>query len=124
MARELELIYGDALAEIGACGPDRTVSAEDSVELVRIYQSVWYLLEELGLATWDIDGPIPNAAVVPLVWVLAFHAAGPFGITGDRLNRLRENGEVNGPVPSRGERLLRKLASPAYIPKVMAVDNY
>lgn len=124
MARELELIYGDALAEIGACGPDRVVSAEDSTEMARVYDSVWHLLDEMNLTTWDLDGPVDNAAVVPLVWVLAFHAAGPFGITGDRLERLRQNGEINGPVPSRGERLLRKLATPKYIPEVTQVDDY
>lgn len=124
MARELELIYGDALAEIGATGPDRVVSAEDSTEMARIYDSVWHLLDEMGLATWDIDGPIPNAAVIPLVWVLAFHAAQPFGITGDRWLRLKDNGEINGPTPSRGERLLRKLATPAYIAEVTTVENF
>lgn len=124
MARELELIYGDALAEMGACGPDRVVSAEDSVELARVYDSVWHLLEEMGLATWDIDGPIPNATVIPLVWVLAYHAAGPFGITGDRLQRLALNGSLSAPSPSLGERMLRKLAAPGYVAEVTAVTDY
>lgn len=124
MARELELIYADALAEMGVCGPDRVVSAEDGVELRRVYDSVWHLLDELELATWDIDGPIPNGAVTPLTWVLAFHAAGPFGITGLRLERLRANGQIHGPQPSGGERLLRKLAAPRYTVEPMAVESF
>lgn len=124
MARELELIYGDALAEMGVCGPDRVVSAEDSEELTRVYNSLWYLLDEMDLATWDIDGPIPNGTVIPLVWVLAYHAAGPFGLTGERLARLALNGALNSPNPSLGERLLRKLAAPAYIPEVTATTDY
>ena len=124
MARELELIYGDALAEMGACGPDRVVSAEDSEDLARVYDSVWHLLEEMNLATWDLDGPVPNPSVIPLVWVLAYHAAGPFGITGERLSRLAVNGALNAPTPSLGERLLRKLAAPNYIAEVTAVENY
>lgn len=124
MARELELIYGDALAEMGVCGPDRVVSAEDSDEMARIYDSVWHLLDELGLASWDIDGPIPNPAVIPVVWVLAYHAAGPFGLTGERLGRLAVNGSLGAPQPSQGERLLRKLAAPEYIAKPVAVDNF
>jgi hypothetical protein len=124
MARELELIYGDALAELGVTGPDRVVSAEDGAEMARVYSSVWYLLEELGLASWDIDGPIPNAAVVPLTWVLAYHAAQPFGITGERMARLKLNGEINGPQPSGGERLLRKLATPPYFNEPSQVVDY
>jgi hypothetical protein len=100
------------------------VSAEDSEELARVYDSVWHLLEELELTTWDIDGPIPNATVIPLVWVLAYHAAGPFGITGDRLGRLALNGSLNAPTPSLGERMLRKLAAPGYVAEVTGVVNY
>jgi len=124
MARELQLIYGDALAEMGVTGPDRVVSAEDSVELTRIYNSLWHLLEEMNLTTWELDGPIPNATVVPLVWVLAYAAAGPFGITGPRLERLAGNGALNLNPPSIGERLLRKLAAPRYVAEVTAVVDY
>jgi hypothetical protein len=124
MARELELIYGDALAEIGATGPDRVVSAEDGEEMARIYTGVWHLLDELGITSWDLDGPVPDAAVIPLVWVLAFHAAQPFGITGERLERLRATGQLAGAQPSLGERLLRKLAAPEYLSDVTPVVDY
>jgi len=124
MARELSLIYADALAEIGATGPDRVVSAEDGDEMTRIYTGVWHMLEELGIASWDLDGPVPDAAVIPLVWVLAFHAARPFGITGERLERLRATGQLAGAQPSLGERLLRKLAAPEYLSDVTPVVDY
>lgn len=124
MARELELIYGDALAELGVTGPDRTVSAEDGEEMARIYDSTWYLLEEMGLASWDLGGPVPNAVVVPLVWILAFHAAGPFGITGNRIERLRLNGELGRGPPSSGEKLLRKLSAPPYLREPAQTSNF
>lgn len=124
MARERELIYGDALAELGVTGPDRVVSAEDGVEMARLYDSLWYLLEEMGLTSWDLDDPIPNAAVIPVTWVLAYHAAQPFGVSGARLERLKMNGEINGPKPSGGERLLRKLATPKYLATLTAVENF
>ena len=124
MARDLSLIYADALAEIGATGPDRGVSAEDGDEMTRIYTGVWHMLEELGIASWDLDGPVPDAAVIPLTWVLAFHAAQPFGITGERLERLRATGQLAGAQPSLGERLLRKLAAPEYLSDVTPVVDY
>jgi hypothetical protein len=124
MARELEKIYGDALAEIGATGPDRVVSAEDGEEMARIYNGVWHMLESMGLTSWDLDGPVPNDAAIPLVWILAFHAAQPFGITGERLERLRATGQLAGPQVSLGERLLRKLAAPEYLNETVQVVDY
>lgn len=124
MARELELIYADALSEMGVTGPDRVVSAEDGVEMARVYDAVWHVLEDLGLASWDLDGPVPNAHALPLSWILAFHAAQPFGITGARLERLRTQGQLAGPAPSLGERMLRKLSAPAYLNEVIAVDDF
>lgn len=124
MARDLEDIYADAAVELGIVGPDRLVSAEDLTELTRVYQSVWHLLEELEINSWDLDGPIPDPAAIPLALVLAYHAAGPFGIAGDRLNRLAANGSLGAPTPSLGERLLRKLAAPAYVSEVTQSTDY
>jgi hypothetical protein len=124
MARELNDLYGDALVEIGATGPDRVVSAEDMAELARIYGSLWPLLDEMGLVYWEIDGAVPDAAALPMAWVLAYHAAQPFGVSGDRLERLRINGQVGGQAPSQGERLLRKLAAAKYIAEPMAVEDF
>ena len=124
MSRELLLIYGDTLAEIGATGPDRVVSAEDGEEMARIYTGVWHMLDALGIASWDLDGPVPDAAVIPLIWVLASHAAQPFGLTGERLERLRATGQLGGPQVSLGERLLRKLAAPPYIAEAIGTVDY
>ena len=123
MARELQLIYADAAVELGIAGPDRVVSAEDASELARIYRSVWAILDDMDLATWDQDGPVPDGEAQPLAWVLAFHAGNAFGLTADRMERLRTLGQLGG-VPSLGERLLRKLAAPDYIEEPMQVESF
>lgn len=124
MARALEEFYIDVLAELGVVGIDRGASAEDLAVVTSSYPGVWHLLDSLGLTSWILTADIPDDVTLPLRWIVAYYIAGQFGIGGAKMERLAANGVVGGPMPSLGERMLRRLASPDYIPSTIETTYY
>lgn len=124
MPRELADFYTDVLVELGVTGPDRAASAEDLAVVTDAYVPMWALLETRGLVTWLQTDAIPDAALMAMRWIAAFHLARSFGVTGPKLDDLRQRGEIDGPAPSLGERMLRKNAAAPYIPATLPVDFY
>lgn len=124
MARSLADFYVDVLQELGVSGPDGAVSAEDLALVTDLYPAVWQLLESKNLTNWLQSGAIPDRAVIPMRWIVAYHAAVSFGVRGDRLLKLQERGQIGGPSPSLGERLLASQRAAEYIPSILATDYY
>ena len=124
MARSLANFYVDVLQELGVAGPDRAVSAEDLQVVTDLYPAVWQLLEAEGLTNWLQSGSIPDKAVIPMRWIVAYHCAVSFGLRGDRLMQLQERGQIGGPAPSLGEKMLAKQRAAEYIPSILANDYY
>jgi|GEM_PF-3556382 len=124
MARQLENYYQDVLSELGVTGPDNTSSAEDLRIVTDAYPSLWAMLFERQLVGWGVDDAIPDMALLPMRWIAAFHLAPIFGVYGQKLAGLQEKGQLEGPRPSLGERVLRKQASPDAISNTLDVEYY
>ena len=98
--------------------------AEDVRVVTDAYPGLWALLFEDGLVGFGVDDPIPDQALLPMRWIVAFHLAPVFGIYGERLVRLMEKGQVQGPAPSLGERVLKKQASPPAIANTLGTEYF
>lgn len=124
MARTLEDFYIDVLGELGVTGIDRAASAEDLAVVTGAYPGIWCLLDALRLTSWIQTADIPDEVLLPLGWITAYHVAGQFGISGPKMDWLIMHGQIDGPVPSVGERMLRRLASPDYISSTLETEFY
>ena len=124
MARALAEFYTDVLAELGVTGPDNTASAEDVRVVTDAYAPLWAMLDERDLLTFGVADDVPDMSLLPMRWIVAFHLAPVFGITGAKLEMLQERGQIEGPAPSLGERMLRKQTSPDAISAVQATEYF
>jgi hypothetical protein len=122
--RDLGEFYTDVLGELGITGPDRTASGEDVDTVESRYPGVWAALNEEGLTSWGVTDDIPDGAVIPLAWIVAFHLAETFGVYGQKRESLRALGQVGGDTPSIGEQMLRRQASVDYIPHTLQTEYF
>ncbi len=117
-------LYESALAKlhVTAAGED---SRPEDVAIVRTrYAEIYGLLNAEELVSWPVEGDIPDEAGIPLVTMLACHAAKEFGVTGAQYQELLAEGGMNLPQASWAERSLRRVMARRYVSTRMETEYF
>ena len=104
---ELRLMIGE---EVGIVAPGEVMSADDSDYIKRREESKLAELYEAGLISFDQDGDIPEAYMLPIAKIIAGEVAPGFGSDIATAKALA----------SEGLATLRKLKAPPYFPTAPA----
>lgn len=84
-----------------------TASSEDTELVLAIYESVRQQLYSEGIINWSSTAAVPDWAVLPMVYMVAFHAADEFHV--EPAMRMELQGMFD---PAKGQ--LIKLTAPSY----------
>jgi hypothetical protein len=105
-------LYRRTLEELTVTSAGEEADASDTQVIASTYEAVYDQLASLDLVSWAESQEVPERAVLPLVWMLAFAAAKKFGK--DPANWVA-TGSINAPTLSLGERQLRQQMARAYV---------
>lgn len=97
-----------ALERIGVVPGGSDAPADDVAVMTRKYTGIHAQLVQRKMVTWAITEDLPDEAQEPLIAMLAFSAAGEYGVPDPRYSRLRLEGSLDDEQPSLAERQLRK----------------
>ena len=98
-----------AAHDLGKIRLDGSLQHQDKVRIEQGYDEVYDELEEEGLATWPIDGPIPNKVVKYVSGLVALNCALTYSLSQERLAAIYEVVGVDG---EEGKRMIQSHVIP------------
>lgn len=96
-----------AATELGILRIGQSLQHQDKVEIERRYDGVYESLKNSGLATWSATGSVPTELADHVAAMVAFSAAGVYGISDSRYQRLAI-------ADAKAKAEIRKLTTPHY----------
>jgi hypothetical protein len=120
----LEDFYTEVLRKLKVVPPNGTGHAEDRARVETKYPKVHAMLLSEELVQWGVTEAIPDKFALCMIDITANAVSDDFSVPENEWAKLRAEGELFAPVPSSGERQLRKLIETPYVESNAEVDYY